>query len=328
LQEKIKNILIINAGGGIGDALQFLKIFKLLDKEFNNPNINYYGNDSNNFWFETTLKSLKPLNVTTIKHYPLYYGFRLNHFFSKIIKAEQKYDLIIDNQSKIRNSLIYKQIPHKYFLTFAMRGLLSNPLIYLSKKTHTQTRVFMYLEKFLNKKINFQNYNIEINDIYENETKRLIDSTKKYIGFSIKAGHPTRSKEIQLVEIIKTAQYFVDKNYIPVFFIEEKNNKEITEIKNNLPKAYFPEHLAKTELKNPSLVIALANSMEFNVTIDNGVMHMLGLSSKKLFCFFYKNSKKFKPLRNNVFIYDCEDENTNIKLLTSKKIIEFIIDKI
>ena len=69
MQEKIKNILIINAGGGIGDALQFLKIFKLLDKEFNNPNINYYGNDSNNFWFETTLKSLKPLNVTTIKPY-------------------------------------------------------------------------------------------------------------------------------------------------------------------------------------------------------------------------------------------------------------------
>ncbi|KFX72070.1 MAG: hypothetical protein FF85_03815 [alpha proteobacterium QL1] len=58
-----------------------------------------------------------------------------------------------------------------------------------------------------------------------------------------------------------------------------------------MPKAYFPEHLAKTELKNPSLVIALANSMEFNVTIDNGVMHMLGLSSKKLFCFFTKTQK-------------------------------------
>ena len=328
MQEKIKNILIINAGGGIGDALQFLKIFKLLDTEFNRPNIYYYGNDSNNFWFDTSLKSLKPCNVTTIKHYPLYYGFRFNHFFNKAIKDEQKYDLIIDNQSKIRNSLIYKQIPHKYFLTFAMRGLLSNPLIYLSKKTHTQTRVLVHLEKFLNKKINFQNNNIEIDGVYKEEAKRLIDITKKYIGFSIKAGHPTRSKEIELVEIIKTAQYFVDKNYIPVFFIEEKNNQEIIEIKKLVPEAYFPEHLAKTELKNPSLVIALANKMEFNITIDNGVMHMLGLSSKKLFCFFYKNSRKFKPLRENVFIYDCEDEKTNIKLLTSKKIIEFIIDKI
>ena len=328
MQKKIKNILIINAGGGIGDAVQFLKIFKLLDKEFNNQNINYYGNDSNNFWFETTLKSLKPLNVTTIKHYPLYYGFRLNHLFCKIIKAEQKYDLIIDNQSKIRNSLIYKQIPHKYFLTFAMRGLLSNPLIYLSKENHIQTRVYMHLEKFLNRKINFQNNNIEIGDIYRKEAKRLIDNKKKYIGFSIKAGHPTRTKEFKLIEIIKTAQYFLDKNYIPVFFIEEKNNKEIIEIKNNLPKAYFPEHFAKTELKNPSLVIALADNMEFNITINNGVMHMLGLSNKKLFCFFDKDSKKFKPLRKNVFIYDCEDEKINTKLLTSNKIVDFIIDKI
>ena len=78
MQSKIKNILIINAGGGIGDALQFVILFKIINQEFSNPNIFYYGCDLNNFWFENALKSLKPNNVTTIQHYPLHFGFRLH----------------------------------------------------------------------------------------------------------------------------------------------------------------------------------------------------------------------------------------------------------
>jgi len=34
-------------------------------------------------------------------------------------------------------------------------------------------------------------------------------------------------KEFQLIEIIKTAQYFVEKKFIPVFFIEPKYIEEI-----------------------------------------------------------------------------------------------------
>ena len=59
MQHPIKNILIINAGGGIGDAIQFIKIFELINQEFKNPNIDYYGNDLNNFWFDNKLSSLK-----------------------------------------------------------------------------------------------------------------------------------------------------------------------------------------------------------------------------------------------------------------------------
>ena len=128
MQHPIKNILIINSGGGIGDAIQFIKIFQLINQEFENPNIDYYGNDLNSFWFDNKLSSLKSDNVQIIKHFPLYFGFRLMHLFDKKIKNEKIYDLIIDNQSKIRNALIYKRIPHKYFLSFALRGILSNPI--------------------------------------------------------------------------------------------------------------------------------------------------------------------------------------------------------
>ena len=324
MQHPIKNILIINAGGGIGDAIQFIKIFKLINQELKSPNIDYYACDMNNFWFENKLSSLKIKNVQTIKHFPIHFGFRLKHFFNKKIKNEKFYDLIIDNQSRYTNTLIYKRIPHKYFLSFSLRGMLSQPMIFKKKHKHVQLRVINYLEKFLNKKIDLNNIQITISQQYHQEANRLLDDNKKYIGFSIKAGHKTRIKEFELMEIVKTAQHFVEKNFMPVFFIEPKYEKEINIIKKNIINAYFPEHLANSELKNPSLVIAIANKMAFNITIDNGVMHMLTLASPKLIAFFNKSSEKFKPIKNNSFVYDCEKNKETIDSLDSKKIIKFI----
>ena len=324
MQHPIKNILIINTGGGIGDAIQFIKIFKLINQELKSPNIDYYACDMNNFWFENKLSSLKIKNVQTIKHFPIHFGFRLKHFFNKKIKNEKFYDLIIDNQSRYTNTLIYKRIPHKYFLSFSLRGMLSQPMIFKQKHKHVQLRVINYLEKFLNKKIDLNNIQITISQQYHQEANRLLDDNKKYIGFSIKAGHKTRIKEFELMEIVKTAQYFVEKNFTPVFFIEPKYEKEINIIKKNIINAYFPEHLASSELKNPSLVIAIANKMAFNITIDNGVMHMLTLARPKLIAFFNKSSEKFKPIKNNSFVYDCEKNKETIDNLDSKKIIAFV----
>jgi len=324
LQHPIKNILIINAGGGIGDAIQFIKIFELINQEFENPNIDYYGNDLNNFWFDNKLSSLKTANLQTIKDFPLYFGFRLKHLFDKKIRSGKTYDLIIDNQSKIRNALIYKKIPHKYFLSFALRGILSNPISFFQKNPHVQLRVINYLEKFLNKKLDSKNIPINIPPQYKQEADKLIDDGNQYIGFSIKAGHKTRIKEFVLMEIIKTAQHFAEKKIIPVFFIEPKYIEEINLIKKHIINAYFPEHLASQELQNPALVMAIANKMIFNISIDNGVMHMLSLTDPKLFVFFNKNSDKFKPIKNNSFVYDCEKNKETIDNLDSQKIIEFV----
>lgn len=320
----INKVLVVNAGGGIGDAVQFLKIFKLINLEFNNPQIYYYSCDSENFWFETSLQSLKPKNLFTIKHFPKHFGFRKNHIFMKFDKKIDYYDIIIDNQSKLRNTLIYKRIPHKYFFSFTCRGIFSKPITFNKKIKHVQLRVVKFLEKFLKKKISLEKMNIPIEEKFETEANKLIDKTKKYIGFSLKAGHPTRIKEFNADEIIKTAIYFYDKNYIPAFFIEEKHTELIKQIKERISNAFFPEHLANINLKNPSLLIALGKKMNFNISIDNGAMHLLALSEKKLFCFFNENSEKFKPLSNDAHIYDCKLKNQKINELNSEQIIQFI----
>ena len=322
MQFKIKKVLIINTGGGIGDALQFLKIFKLINIQFKNPKIFYYSCDLKKFWYENILSSLKPRNVQTIKHFPDHFGFRKKHFFIKY-KKKEFYDLIIDSQSKLRNSLIYKRIPHEFFFSFAWNGLVSTPFLKNNNK-HVQLRIVECLEKFLNKKIDFEKIRILVKNKYNIEAKRILKKKQNYIGFSLKAGHPTRVKEFNINEILKVAAHFSRKNYIPAFFVEEKHDILIQKIQKKIPNAFFPEHYSNKLYKNPSLVIALANKMDFNISIDNGVMHMLGLADKKLFCFFNKNSEKFKPIEKNVHIFDCELKNKKIDTLKSQEIITFI----
>ncbi len=163
---------------------------------------------------------------------------------------------------------------------------MSNPISFFQKNPHVQLRVINYLEKFLNKALDIKNIQIKIPAQYKQEANKLIDESKRYVGFSIKAGHKTRIKEFQLIEIIKTAQYFAEKKFIPVFFIEPKYIEEINLIKKHIINAYFPEHLASPELQNPALVMAIANKMSFNISIDNGVMHMLTLRQSKIICIF------------------------------------------
>ena len=52
---------------------------------------------------------------------------------------------------------------------------------------------------------------------YTDEAQRVLQKNKKYLGFSITAGHPTRQKEFSINEIVKVANHFSEKNYIPVF---------------------------------------------------------------------------------------------------------------
>ena len=85
MEKNLKNILFINTGGGIGDALSCIPTFNYLNKILKQPKIYYYGVDLDNFWVENKLLEYKPKNLITIKNFPKYFGFRINHY--KISKS-------------------------------------------------------------------------------------------------------------------------------------------------------------------------------------------------------------------------------------------------
>ena len=112
----MKNILIYNSGGGLGDSIQIMPLILSLKNHYKRSKFFYLSAHQNHF--KGKLKEYN-LNVETLDLNLKYFGFRWWHllFVKKNFdsKNKTKFDLIIDLQSKFRNSLILKKIPHNNF---------------------------------------------------------------------------------------------------------------------------------------------------------------------------------------------------------------------
>ena len=126
----INRILIYNSGGGIGDAIQIMPLIYSLKNQFKKANFFYLCAHQNHL-----NSSLKDFNceIETLDLGLKYFGFRWWHSLFIKNKNIEKFDLIIDLQSKLRNSLILKIIPHKYFISSCLNFRLSNPKINIEK---------------------------------------------------------------------------------------------------------------------------------------------------------------------------------------------------
>ncbi len=278
----INKVLLYNSGGGIGDSIQLFPLILSLQNLFKKSEIYYLGAHENHY-----LGKLKDYNIE-VKNLNLglkYFGFRWWHFFvAKInfLKLKiDKFDLIVDCQSKFRNTVILKQIPSKAFYSSTFNNIFCSNLKQPAEKFLSNLKTEDYdIKKYIEKK-------------YFDESARLLPNNN-YVGFSITQGNVYRKKEWPLDKVIKTAELLIDNNKIPVFFIEKKHHELKNKIKNLIPLALFPEF--ETELNSPTLVTCLGKRLNFAITIDNGVMHMLALSKVPLISLFGPtDAEKFAP---------------------------------
>jgi len=290
----MKKILIYNSGGGLGDSIQIISLIISLKNHFRRSKIFYLGSHPNHF--EDKLKEYN-VKTETLNLNLKYFGFRWWHLlfvkrnFNK--KIQTKFDLIIDLQSKFRNSLILKRIPHIHFCSTTFNNLFST-----KKIKYKSVNPIENLNIFLDDKINTIHFN------YKKLPKNLVNEAKKllpksnYIGFSVTQGNQYRKKSWSIYKFISLANKTFIKNKIPVFFIEKKQENLIEKIKNQVPGALFPEQ--KTNLSCPALVTALAARLDIAVSIDNGVMHMMSLTNTPMIVLFGPTkSEKFAP-KNNI----------------------------
>jgi len=300
----LKKILIYNSGGGLGDAIQLFPLILSLKNHFKSGHFYYLGAHENHF-----LNKLKDFNVN-IKTLDLglkYFGFRWWHLFkakSRFFELNlEKFDLIIDLQSKLRNTLILKRIPSVNFYSSTFNyNFCSLKKDYLSNNNISQ-KTILNLEKLLDVNIKKVDFSLDnLNQIYINEAKKLLPGSN-YIGFSITQGNKYRKKSWPLENFIILAKKIEEMNKIPVFFVEKENIEIINQIKSKVPNSLFPEH--NSDLVCPALVTALSSRLEKGISIDNGVMHMMSLAKVPMIVLFGPtNSEKFAPGHENVVILD------------------------
>ena len=302
-----KKILIYNSGGGLGDSIQLFPLILSLKNHYKNCTFFYLGAHQNHF-----NQALKEYDITldTIDLGLKYFGFRWWHLLkiSKITnkKSLDKFDLIIDLQSKLRNTLILKQIPSDNFYSSTFNFFFcTKKNKYLNKKNNLSLDTLLNLEIFFNTKIKKIDFSVQmLKKKYINESKKLLPGNN-YIGFSLTQGNAYRKKNWQIDNFINLAKNYIINGKKIVFFIKKKEIKLVNYIKENIPDALFPEH--ESNISCPALVTALALRLEKAITIDNGVMHMIGLSKIPMIVLFGPtNSEKFAPNRNNVKILDSK----------------------
>ena len=304
----IRKILIYNSGGGIGDSIQLFPLIQSLENLFEKSEIYFLGAHENHY-----LGKLKEYNIKlkTLNLGLKYFGFRWWHLFvtkKKFLKLKlDKFDLIVDCQSKFRNTIILKQIPSKAFYSSTFNNIFCSRLERPPKEFWSDLKTIDYDIKNIPKK-------------YFDESARLLPD-KNYIGFSLTQGNVYRRKEWPLNKIIKLSEELVKNNKIPVFLVEKKYQDLKNKIKNAIPSALFPEH--ETSLESPALVTCLGARLDLAITIDNGIMHMLSLSKVPIISLFGPtNAKKFAPQYKNSKVLDSR------KIYNSKNVSDITVEDV
>ena len=219
----INRVLFYNSGGGIGDAIQILPLLNSLKKEFINADFYYLCAHQNHF--NDSLKELNS-NIKTINLDIKYFGFRWWHLFKVRkelnLKGIKKFDLIVDLQSKFRNSLILKMIPHNFFLSTCFNFFFNKPSVKIKKNNKINITIIDLINKIFNKECKLINFDLKkIDNKYVIESEKLLPKNN-YVGFSITQGNVYRKKEWPFKNIIELCNKLKEKNKIPVFFIEKK----------------------------------------------------------------------------------------------------------
>ena len=322
----LKKILIYNSGGGLGDTIQLFPLILSLKNHFRSTDFYYLGAHENHF-----LGKLKNYNIE-IKTLDLglqYFGFRWWHLLnakSKFLEHNiDKFDLIIDLQSKLRNTLILKRIPGVNFYSSTFNyNFCSIKKNYLSSGNISQ-KTLLNLEKLLDLNIQKIDFSLDkLDKLYINEAEKLLPN-KNYIGFSLTQGNEYRKKSWPLENFINLANKIEGMNKIPVFFVEKTNNEIINQIKSKVPNSLFPEH--NSNLADPALVTALTSRLEKAISIDNGVMHMMSLAKVPMIILFGPtNSEKFAPKHDNLVILDSNKlyKTNDISKIKIEDVLKYI----
>ena len=313
----MKKILIYNSGGGLGDSIQLFPLIISLKSHFRKAKFFYLGAHQNHFIGK--LKEYK-INLETVDLGLQYFGFRWWHFlFAKNRSLKQKFgkfDLIIDLQTKFRNSLILKQVPHNLFYSRTFNGIFSSKKIKSNSLDHLENLSLFLEEDVIALEFKVKKLPKEI----LSEARRLLPNTN-YVGFSLTQGNEYRKKSWSIYKFTSLANKILSKKKIPVFFIEKDKIDLIEKIKNQVPSAVFPE--LNSKLACPALVTALSSRLETGVSIDNGIMHMMALANIPMIVLFGPtNSKKFAPKNKFTKVLDSK------KLHNTKNINSIEVDEV
>lgn len=317
-------ILIYNNSPQIGDNIRLFNLINTLNSSIHNCDLWYLGSDDYDL-FSGPLKAYN-LCIHRMPQSTHPGGYNLSPWRLYFRKGKSKYpktpfDLVINMGSDLKESLMVRQIPTKFYYSAATCFIFCSRYRYYRKHKTDPTIIVKNIEKMLNLSIPIKPYNIrKIDSTLYKEAKRLLPGDR-YIGFAVTKASVTR-KKWPLERFINIANEVSFRGYNPVFLIERKHQATIDRIKKEVPNAVFPE--LDSSMACPALVTALTTRLLAAVSLNCGIMHMMGLANIPMVVLFGKTDpKKFAPRIDQIQILDSKAlHNTdNIESISENEVM-------
>ena len=312
--EKKLDILVYSGGEVIGDALYKLNFFNYLRHCYPKSEITLVTGEGSSE-YSSSLKILGDKLFNNIKENISFFSknfFLLKYFIS--CPLNKNYDVVIDTQSDYRTSLLLKKVKTNIFISYSINWFFSD-LKPKNKKIVSLNDRLLKIVDLLNdfykiNKVPKKEFSIELPKNYDQKSRKVLFSKKKYFGIAPGAGD---SRKIWPLEnFIKVAKKF-SPEYIPVFFLGPREKNLKNKIRKVLPNSIFPNttDFGQDNISGPLFVVSLARRLDFCLSNDSGVGHMFALAKiPQLLLFSLSNPNKYVPLNNKAIIIDSKKWGT------------------
>ena len=332
LRNKIKNIAIYKSGGGLGDLVQSIALFRSFRQMFPQAKIIYLGLYArpdcdtlfrNIPYMDEFIEYVRPGRERTFREY---FRFRKSYF--------RKFDLIVDTQPKFAPSFYLWLLNPGYFLSrnplFCSWPFLLNP----KTRVHIVAKMLSLVRMLGFEEINFSPA-IEVSEEYLYPAQNYLKNfSGPFISILPGAGHSYKmwSKE----KFATLADRFHSMGYQVILVGAKEEKGLILEVANMMQnKAIIPLIDQPRFGQDPTYSIGLLRSSALTVGCDCGGLHLATLAGCPVIGIYGPtNPIKSGPLgKRNVVIYkglscspcrmrQCEIKHRCLEEITPDEIIE------
>lgn len=203
----------------------------------------------------------------------------------------RRFDIVIDTQQIVKTSLILRRIPHRLFVSWAAKGLLSDRRL-PARPPAVIDRILALIALACGHTVEPVRA-LRIPQAYRAAARALLPEGPVYIGIAPGAGG--EEKRWPLSRFVELAQAQAAAGRTPVFFIGPGELAWVDQLRAAVPQAMFPELSVPRNIQGgPIFSIALAERVRVGVANDAGAGHILAAGGRPLVSLFGPtNAAKF-----------------------------------
>ena len=211
--------------------------------------------------------------------------------------AGQRFDLVIDTQTRVKTSLVVRRIPHGVFVSPALGFLLSDRRPRFGyRRPPALVRRLLDMVEIVSGRPADPAVALSLDPAYRETAAALLPAGPTYVG--IAPGSSQRRKCWPLERFVALARTQVAQGRVPVFLLGPDEDAWVEQLAVEVPAALRPlqSEAAHPLGRSPLLTIALGARLTAAVANDSGTSHMLAAADTPLVSLFGPTApEKFAP---------------------------------